>query len=101
LSKNIYVGNIPYASTADDLRDWFSDFGTVTQARVATDRLTGRCRGFGFVLMADGAENAISALNGFWLEGRPLIVNEDRTRHQRRDEEPVPGRNSHGQCVSC
>jgi RNA recognition motif-containing protein len=84
LSKNLFVGNIPYASTADDLRGWFSDFGTVSQARVATDRLTGHGRGFGFVQMADGGENAISALNGFWLEGRPLIVNEDRPRQLRR-----------------
>jgi cold-inducible RNA-binding protein len=77
LNTNLYVGNIPHDSTADDLRDWFSDFGTVTGARVATDRETGRHRGFGFVEMADGAENAIGALNGFRLEGRPLAVNVD------------------------
>jgi len=80
LSTNLYVGNIPHDSTAADLRDWFSDFGTVTDARVAVDRLTGRSRGFGFVRMADGADNAIGALNGFWLEGRPRAVNEDRPR---------------------
>src|SRR5262249_52822643 len=65
LSTNVYVGNIPHDSTAADLRDWFSDFGTVTHARVASDRQTGRPRGFGFVEMADGAENAVGALNGF------------------------------------
>jgi cold-inducible RNA-binding protein len=77
LSTSLYVGNIPYGSTADDLRDWFSDFGTVTRARVAWDRETGGPRGFGFVEMADGAEDAIAALNGFRLEGRPLAVNVD------------------------
>jgi len=93
LSKTLYVGNIPYDSTADSLRDWFSDFGTVIQARIATDRLTGRSRGFGFVQMADGAENAISALNGFHFDGRPLAVNEDRSPRQRsqsQHEELVP-----------
>jgi RNA recognition motif-containing protein len=77
LSTNLYIGNIPYDSTAADLRDWFSDFGTVTAARVATDRDTGGPRGFGFVEMADGADNAIAALNGFRLDGRPLAVNVD------------------------
>jgi RNA recognition motif-containing protein len=75
---NIYVGNIPVDSTAEDLRDWFSDFGTVTSARVASDRQTGRPAGFGFVEMADGAENAIDALNGFRLAGHRLAVNVDR-----------------------
>jgi cold-inducible RNA-binding protein len=84
LSTNIYVGNIPYDSTAEDLHDWFSDFGTVTDARIAVDRVTGRSRGFGFVEMADGAENAIDALNGFRLDGRPLVVNEDRPRPRLR-----------------
>ena len=77
MSTNLYVGNIPRGCTADDLRDWFSDFGTVTGARVAADPRTGRPRGFGFVEMADGAENAIGALNGFRLEGRRLAVNVD------------------------
>lgn len=77
LTTNVYVGNIPHDSTAEDLRAWFSDFGTVTHARVAADRDTGRPRGFGFVEMADGAENAIGALNGFRLDGRPLAVNVD------------------------
>src|SRR5262245_16188535 len=85
LSTSLYVGNIPYDSTAEDLRDWFSDFGTVTSARVAWDRVTGP-RGFGFVEMADGAENAIAALNGFRLNGRPLAVNVDEqpSRGKRR-----------------
>ena len=82
MSTSIYVGNIPPDSTADDLRDWFSDFGTVTRARIAADRQTGRPRGFGFVEMADGAENAIGALDGFRLDGRRLAVNVDRPRRR-------------------
>ena len=82
MSTSIYVGNVPPDSTADDLRDWFSDFGTVTRARVAADRQTGRRRGFGFVEMADGAENAIGALDGFRLDGRRLAVNVDRPRRR-------------------
>lgn len=78
MSTSIYMGNIPLDSTADDLREWFSDFGTVTHSRIAADRETGRPRGFGFVQMADGADGAIDALNGFRLEGRPLAVNVDR-----------------------
>src|SRR5947207_2214390 len=74
VNKYLYVGNIPYTSTADDLRDWFSDFGSVTRTLIATDQDTGHSRGFGFVEMADGADAAISALNGFRLEGRPLAV---------------------------
>jgi RNA recognition motif-containing protein len=78
VSVNLYVGNIPVDSTADDLRAWFSDFGTVTNARLAWDRHTNKPRGFGFVEMIDGAENAIDALNGFRLDGHRLAVNVDR-----------------------
>ncbi|MGL4553461.1 MAG: RNA recognition motif domain-containing protein [Gemmataceae bacterium] len=77
MSTNLYVGNIPYDSTGSDLRDWFSDFGTVTRARVATDRETGCPRGFGFVEMAEGAEDAVAALDGFRLDGRRLAVHVD------------------------
>jgi len=91
LSTTLYVGNIPYDRTSEDLRDWFSDFGTVIHARVAADRLTGRSRGFGFVEMADGAENAIAALNGFRLEGRPLVVNEDQPRRRGKESLALAG----------
>jgi RNA recognition motif-containing protein len=84
MSKNLYVGNLPYTTTADDLREAFSKFGTVTSASVASDRETGRSRGFGFVEMADGADEAITNLNGSSLGGRSLTVNEARPREERR-----------------
>jgi RNA recognition motif-containing protein len=84
MSKNLYVGNLPYTATADDLREAFSKFGTVTSASVASDRETGRSRGFGFVEMADGADDAITNLNGSNLGGRSLTVNEARPREERR-----------------
>jgi RNA recognition motif-containing protein len=83
MSKNIYVGNLPFQTTADDLRNWFAAHGTVTRAQVATDRDTGRSRGFGFVEMSDGGDEAIAALNGSTLDGRTLTVNEARPREER------------------
>jgi len=83
MSKNIYVGNLPYSTTSDDLRSWFAEHGTVTRAQVATDRDTGRSRGFGFVEMSEGGEAAIAALDGAQVEGRSLKVNEARPREDR------------------
>ncbi len=83
MSKNIYVGNLAFSTTADDLRDAFSEFGSVTRAQVVTDRETGRSRGFGFVEMADGGDAAISALNGALFQGRTLTVNEAKPREDR------------------
>src|SRR5882724_7302397 len=83
MSKNIYVGNLPYTTTSDDLRSWFAEHGTVTRAQVATDRDTGRSRGFGFVEMSEGGDAAIAALNGTQLEGRTLTVNEAKPREDR------------------
>jgi RNA recognition motif-containing protein len=83
MSKNIYVGNLPFQTTSDDLRNWFAEHGTVTRAQVATDRDTGRSRGFGFVEMSDGGDEAIAALNGSTLDGRTLTVNEARPREER------------------
>lgn len=87
MSKNIYVGNLPFQATADDLREAFSQYGTVTRAQITTDRETGRSRGFGFVEMADGGDEAIAALNGTQFQGRELTVNEARPREDR----PRPG----------
>src|SRR4051794_34974023 len=87
MSKNIYVGNLPFQTTSDDLLSWFGEYGTVTRAQVATDRDTGRSRGFGFVEMSNGGDEAIAALNGSQLEGRTLTVNEAKPREQR----PRPG----------
>jgi RNA recognition motif-containing protein len=83
MSKNLYVGNLPFSTTADDLREAFGEYGTVTSASVVMDRETGRSRGFGFVEMADGAEAAIAALNGTQFQGRSLTVNEARPREDR------------------
>lgn len=81
--KNLYVGNLPYSTTPDELREEFSRFGTVTRAQIIADRETGRSRGFGFVEMLDGAEDAINALNGALFQGRPLTVNEAKPRESR------------------
>ena len=83
MSKNIYVGNLPFTTTADELREAFAQYGTVTKAQVMTDRETGRSRGFGFVEMADGGDEAIAALNGSLLGGRTLTVNEAKPREDR------------------
>ena len=64
MSKNLYVGNLSFSCTADDLRELFSQHGNVASAQVVSDRETGRSRGFGFVEMGDGGEAAINALNG-------------------------------------
>ena len=84
MTKKLYVGNLAFATTSDDLRDAFSEFGTVSSATVITDRETGRSRGFGFVEMEDGAEQAVEAMNGKELGGRTLNVNEARPREDRR-----------------
>src|SRR5688500_17820063 len=83
MSKNLYVGNLAYTTTEDDLREVFSQHGTVSRTQVIMDRETGRSRGFGFVEMSDGAEAAIQALNGTQLQGRTLTVNEAKPREER------------------
>jgi len=82
---NLYVGNLPYNFTSDDLNKLFAPFGTVTSAQVISDRDTGRSRGFGFVEMqnADDARKAISELNDTDTDGRRLTVNEARPRTER------------------
>src|SRR5882762_3808238 len=78
MAKNIYVGNLTWDATADDLLALFQEHGNVARAQVITDRETGRSRGFGFVEMNDDgeAQKAIEALNGNNFRGRPLTVNE-------------------------
>jgi RNA recognition motif-containing protein len=85
MAKNIYVGNLSWECTADDLLAMFEEHGAVTRAQVVTDRETGRSRGFGFVEMErdDEAQKAIEALNGQTHQGRPLTVNEARPREER------------------
>lgn len=83
MSKKLYVGNISFETTSDDLVQAFSQFGTVLGAQIISDRETGRSRGFAFVDMHDGAEAAIAGLNGAQLGGRTLTVNEARPREER------------------
>lgn len=85
MKMNIYVGNTAYTTTEDGLRDLFAEFGDVAEARIITDRETGRSKGFGFVEMPDGssAQAAIDALNGKEIDGRALTVNEARPREER------------------
>jgi RNA recognition motif-containing protein len=81
LAKRIYVGNLPYTSTEDELRELFSRHGTVESVNLIIDRDTGRSRGFAFVEMdPSGADAAISALNGQDLGGRSLRIDEARER---------------------
>ena len=83
MSKKLYVGNISFQTTNEDLAEAFGQHGTVVSAQVVTDRETGRSRGFGFVEMSDGADEAIAGLNMKDFQGRPLTVNEARPREDR------------------
>lgn len=83
MSKNLYVGNLPFGTTDEDLRQAFAQYGTVVKAQVIMDRETGRSRGFGFVEMGEGAEEAINAMNGAQFGGRTLTVNEAKPREAR------------------
>jgi cold-inducible RNA-binding protein len=91
---NIFVGNLAWTTTEEDLAQLFEPFGIVEQARIATDRDTGRSRGFGFVEMPDDteAQAAIDELNGSSIGGRPLTVNEARPREERRPRGDGDGR---------
>jgi RNA recognition motif-containing protein len=85
MTNRIYVGSLPYATTDAKLEEIFSQYGTVESARIITDKLTGRSKGFGFVQMSSGleAQSAIQALNGSELDGRSLTVNEARPQERR------------------
>ncbi len=81
MSKNIYVGNLPWSATEDEVHQAFAAFGDVNAVKFIMDRETGRFRGFGFVEMeAEGAEQAIEALDGTDFGGRTIKVNEARPR---------------------
>ncbi len=84
MAKNIYVGNLPWSSTEEDVRAEFEKYGEVISVKLINDRETGRPRGFGFVEMEDqGALEAIEALDGNDFGGRNLKVNEARPRPER------------------
>ena len=85
MGTKLYVGNLPYSTTNQELSDMFSPHGTVKSADVIMDRETGRSKGFGFVEMSteEEAKAAIAALNGNKVNGRPLTVNEAKPREDR------------------
>ena len=84
MTKKVYVGNLSFGATEDQVRDLFSEFGDIQSIAMINDRDTGRFRGFAFVEMEDSAANAaIKALNGKEVDGRELSVNEARPREER------------------
>jgi cold-inducible RNA-binding protein len=98
MSSKIYVGNLPYSVDDASLRHNFSEYGTVSSAKVMMDRDTGRSKGFGFVEMSSDAEAqaAINGMNGQALDGRALVVNEARPKEDRGDAGGYRGGNSDG-----
>ena len=88
MAKTLYVGNLPFSASEEEIRQHFGQHGTVLAVRLVTDRETGRPRGFGFVEMEDaGADAAMNALNGVELGGRPLRINEAKERGPRSDRQ--------------
>lgn len=85
MNKKLYVGNLPYSTTQDQIRELFAQAGEVSQVNLITDRDTGRLKGFGFVEMAtaEGSTEAIKRFNGYSLDDRTLTVNEARPREER------------------
>lgn len=81
MAKTLYVGNLPWATTPEDLTAFFSEYGQVISSRIIKEKETNRSRGFGFVEVEDAdAEKMISELNGKEFNGRPLTVNEAKAR---------------------
>ncbi len=83
MGMKLYVGNLSFGTTDSDLQKLFEPHGVVRSAQVIMDRETGRSKGFGFVEMEDGAQEAITALSGSQIDGRALTVNEARPREDR------------------
>lgn len=85
MTKKLFVGNLSYSSTEESLKNAFAQAGTVESARIITDKMSGRSKGFGFVEMSseDEAQAAISSLNGTELDGRPIAVSEARPQEER------------------
>ena len=94
MSSKLFVGNLSFNTTENDLQDAFAAHGTVTETNLMMDRVSGRPRGFGFVTMSspEEAQKAIAALNGAQLDGRALTVNVARPREER----PAGGGGSRG-----
>ena len=93
MAKKLYVGNLSWHTTDESLRQAFERFGSVTDARVVTDRETGRSRGFGFVTFAqdDDAGSAVSGMDGAQLDGRPIKVSEAKDNGFRGGSGGRPG----------
>ena len=85
MSAKLFVGNLSFNTTENDMQDAFAAHGTVLEANLMVDRMTGRARGFGFVTMStpDEAQKAIEAMNGRDMDGRALTVNIARPREER------------------
>ena len=84
-NNKLFVGNLSFNTTENDLQDAFAAHGNVVEAKLVTDRDTGRARGFGFVTMStpEEAQNAITAMNGASIDGRSLTVNVAKPREER------------------
>ncbi len=81
MTKTLYVGNLPWATTDTALADAFREHGTVVSSRIITDKETGRSRGFGFVEVEEAdAEKLVEAMNGAEIDGRQIVVNEAKPR---------------------
>ncbi|KOH46126.1 RNA recognition motif domain-containing protein [Sunxiuqinia dokdonensis] len=97
---NIFVGNLNYSITEDDMREIFEEYGELTSVKLITDKFTGRSKGFGFVEMADAdeAKKAIEELNGAEVEGRSMVVNEsiEKKRDNNRGGGGFRGGNNRG-----
>ncbi len=87
MPKRIFVGNLPFSTTDDELNNLFKEIGQVESVAIITNRYSGRSRGFGFVEMTDDAEadKAIEQLNGQVIEEREIVVNEAKPREERRE----------------
>jgi RNA recognition motif-containing protein len=93
-NKKLYVGSLPYSLTEDELKEIFLPFGPVVSARIITDKMTGKSKGFGFVEMEtqEDAQKAIEAIHGAELHGRTLIVNIAHPEQKRTGFSPRPDR---------
>jgi RNA recognition motif-containing protein len=84
MAKKLFVGNLPYSMTQDELQNIFAEVGNVLSAAVIVDKMSGRSRGFGFIEMEDAdAERAVADINGKDIGGRKLVVNEARAKEDR------------------
>lgn len=82
MAKKLYVGNLPFSATEDQVKEFFGQFGQILSVKIIMDRATGRSRGFCFVEM-ENADAAMAELNGKEFDGRKLMINEAREREER------------------